>query len=154
MVSLAQKCFRQSGNNHVDARGRAGSENYFLAMLGAYEIFHMVADILVFLGRGFGESINSAMNRRVPHAVEFVHRVNNGLWLLRRRGVVEIREWLRASLLENWEFFLDGIDIHILSRAAFIFSASSFGNSLTNALRNPRTIKRFASARGSPRVAK
>src|SRR3984893_6013145 len=84
--------------NKVDCLSRvAGEDDFFLAR-GVDESAYFFAGILLGLGRGVGEIMQSPMNIGVFGGVGVSHAIENGFRLLRRGGVIEVDERLAIYL--------------------------------------------------------
>ena len=85
--------------DEVDALGRAAGEDDLARRGGVEERPHLLAGGLVGLGRKLAQHVDAAMDVGVAADVVVHQRVEHGLRLLRRGGVVEIDQRLAVHLL-------------------------------------------------------
>jgi hypothetical protein len=108
--------------------GVAGEDDFFLAG-GVEEGAHLLARILVRLGRGIGEVMQSAMHIGVFGGVGVRDAFQHRAWLLRRGGVVEIDERLAVDLHgEDGKILANALDVvgPVLDRRMHVLSSRFF----------------------------
>ena len=91
--------------------GVAGEDDLFLARC-VEEGAHLLARVLVGLGRGIGEIVQTAVHVGVFGRVGVLEAIEHGLRLLRRGGVVEVDERLAVDLHgEDGKILADAVDV-------------------------------------------
>ena len=102
--------------NKVDRLGCSARKDDFFRRAGAEETCHLAARVFVSVGSACRKLMRRAVNIRVLMLVEIFQSVDNGLRLLRRRGVIEPDERLAVDcLVEDRKIAADGVDIKAFS---------------------------------------
>ena len=112
LVALADIRAAERLRDQVDGLGRAAHEDDLARVRRVQELLHLVAGLLVGARRPLAQQVHAAMDVGVVLGVAAHHRVDDGLRLLRRGGVVEIDERLAVDLLvQDGEVLPDSLDV-------------------------------------------
>jgi hypothetical protein len=166
---------RPAVRDEVDRLGAVAREHDLARRRGVDEPRDPATRVLVGGGRLLGDPVDPAMDVGVVGRVVAIHRQQNFVGLLRRRGAVEVDQRLVARLAEDRELgahrpriepaHRGGRDrparmtMHHVRYPIFFWIASrSCSRTLSSVIRsitgakNPSTIRRGACGRGSPRA--
>ncbi len=82
----------KTGGDQIDRLGRAACEHDFLGARGIEKSLYLHARRFICVCSELTQGVDAAVNVCVLRAVVVVNRFNNGVRILRRRGVIEIHE--------------------------------------------------------------
>lgn len=88
-------------SNNIDAVGRAGSKDYFLAKTGIEKALYLFACLFVGVGCFLRKRMYSSVDIGVLKAVVMNQCIDNRLWLLTCSRVVKINQRLIVDLPEQ-----------------------------------------------------
>ena len=101
LVTLLQVRSRVALRDQVDALRGPAYEDHLFGSRGVEEVLHLTAGALIRPGRSNAQGVKSAVNVGVVRRIESAHRVDHGLRLLRRRGVVQIDQGFAVDRLRK-----------------------------------------------------
>ena len=112
LVPLADVRAAERLGHQIDAFGRAPHEDDLAQVRCVQELLNFFASVLIRASRALAQKMHAAMDIGVVFGVAAHHRVDDGLRLLCRGGVVEIDERLAVYFLtQDREVAPDFLDV-------------------------------------------
>src|SRR6185312_7165921 len=91
-VTRTNVLLSEGRGDEVDRLGCSARKDDFFRRAGAEEACHLAARVFVSVGSARRKLVRRAVNVRVFVLVEITETIDDGLWLLGRRGVIEPNE--------------------------------------------------------------